>query len=185
MAQGEGHRLGDGRVRHAAARDEHPLRPRVRQGPDRRPDARDLPAHRTQPPRRHRHVLQADGGTRTAAITGAYVALADAVADARAKGLIGKNAEPLTGSVAAVSVGIVGGQAVLDLDYEEDVTAGTDMNVVMTGDGRYIEVQGTAEGQPFERALLDELLELAAKGCADLTVAQREALDPGAEGAAS
>ena len=130
-------------------------------------------------------VLQADGGTRTAAITGAYVALADAVADARAKGLIGKNAEPLTGSVAAVSVGIVGGQAVLDLDYEEDVTAGTDMNVVMTGDGRYIEVQGTAEGQPFERALLDELLELAAKGCADLTVAQREALDPGAEGAAS
>ena len=130
-------------------------------------------------------VLQADGGTRTAAITGAYVALADAVADARAKGLIGKNAEPLTGSVAAVSVGIVGGQAVLDLDYEEDVTAGTDMNVVMTGDGRYIEVQGTAEGQPFERALLDELLELAAKGCADLTVAQRAALDAGAEGAAS
>ena len=65
------------------------------------------------------------------------------------------------------------------------MTAGTDMNVVMTGDGRYIEVQGTAEGQPFERALLDELLELAAKGCADLTVAQREALDPGAEGAAS
>ncbi len=130
-------------------------------------------------------VLQADGGTRTAAITGAYVALADAIADARAKGLIGRNAEPLTGSVAAVSVGIVGGEAVLDLDYEEDVTAGTDMNVVMTGDGRYIEVQGTAEGQPFERALLDELLELAAKGCADLTAAQREALDPGAEEPAS
>ena len=130
-------------------------------------------------------VLQADGGTRTAAITGAYVALADAVADARARGLIGKNAEPLTGSVAAVSVGIVGGQAVLDLDYEEDVTAGTDMNVVMTGDGRYIEVQGTAEGQPFERALLDELLELAARGCAFLTTAQRAALDSGGEGAAS
>ena len=130
-------------------------------------------------------VLQADGGTRTAAITGAYVALADAIADARAKGLVGKNAEPLIGSVAAVSVGIVGGEAVLDLDYEEDVTAGTDMNVVMTGDGRYIEVQGTAEGQPFERALLDELLELAAKGCAGLTAAQQEALDPGADGPAS
>jgi ribonuclease PH len=130
-------------------------------------------------------VLQADGGTRTAAITGAYVALADAIADARAKGLVGKNSQPLTGSVAAVSVGIVGGQAVLDLDYEEDVTAGTDMNVVMTGDGRYIEVQGTAEGQPFERALLDELLELAAKGCADLTTAQQAALASGAEGPAS
>ena len=130
-------------------------------------------------------VLQADGGTRTAAITGAYVALADAIADARTKGLIGKSAQPLTGSVAAVSVGIVGGQAALDLDYEEDVTADTDMNVVMTGDGRYIEVQGTAEGQPFERALLDELLELAAKGCADLTAAQQAALAPGAEGAAS
>src|SRR6478672_3540216 len=88
-------------------------------------------------------VLQADGGTRTAAITGA-------IEDARRKGLIGKNAQPLTGSVAAVSVGVVGGQPVLDLDYPEDSTAETDMNVVMTGDGRYVEVQGTAEGEPFD-----------------------------------
>lgn len=130
-------------------------------------------------------VLQADGGTRTAAITGAYVALADAIEDARAKGLIAKGAEPLTGSVAAVSVGIVGGRAVIDLDYPEDSTAETDMNVVMTGDGRYIEVQGTAEGEPFDRALLDDLLELAAKGCADLTAAQRAALASGSEGVAS
>ena len=100
-------------------------------------------------------VLQADGGTRTAAITGAYVALVDAIEDARSRGLIGKNAQPLTGSVAAVSVGIVGGLPVLDLDYPEDSTAETDMNVVMTGDGRFVEVQGTAEGEPFDRALLD------------------------------
>ncbi len=124
-------------------------------------------------------VLQADGGTRTAAITGAFVALTDAIEDARAKGLIGKNAQPLTGSVAAISVGIVGGQPVLDLDYPEDSTAETDMNVVMTGDGRYVEVQGTAEGEPFDRALLDGLLELAAKGCADLTERQRAALAEG------
>ena len=91
-------------------------------------------------------VLQADGGTRTAAITGAWVALADAVADARAKGLVAAGAEPLTGSIAAVSVGLVAGRPVLDLDYPEDSTAQTDMNVVMTGDGRFVEVQGTAEG---------------------------------------
>jgi ribonuclease PH len=121
-------------------------------------------------------VLQADGGTRTAAITGAFVALADAIEDARAKGLIGKAAQPLTGSVAAVSVGVVGGRAVLDLDYPEDSTAETDMNVVMTGDGRFIEVQGTAEGEPFDRDLLDQLLDLAKKGCADLTERQRQAL---------
>jgi ribonuclease PH len=122
-------------------------------------------------------VLQADGGTRTAAITGAWVALSDAIEDARAKGLIGASAQPLTGSVAAVSVGIVDGRAVLDLDYPEDVGAGTDMNVVMTGDGHFVEVQGTAEGQPFDRALLDDLLDLAAKGCADLTIIQRAALE--------
>ena len=121
-------------------------------------------------------VLQADGGTRTAAITGAFVALADAIEDARAKGLIAKKAETLTGSVAAVSVGVVGGQAVLDLDYPEDSTAETDMNVVMTGDGRFIEVQGTAEGEPFDRDLLDQLLDLAKKGCADLTERQQQAL---------
>ena len=119
-------------------------------------------------------VLQADGGTRTAAITGAYVALVDAVSHLRGLGALA--GEPLTGSLAAVSVGVVDGTAMLDLQYEEDVRAGTDMNVVMTGDGRYIEVQGTAEGQPFDRAVLDELLELAATGCADLTEAQQQAL---------
>ncbi|MBA2560052.1 MAG: ribonuclease PH [Propionibacteriales bacterium] len=119
-------------------------------------------------------VLQADGGTRTAAITGAYVALADAIAYLRAeRKLVG---EPLTGSVAAVSVGIVDGEPRLDLPYEEDVRAQTDMNVVMTGAGSFIEVQGTAEGAPFDRALLDSLLDLAVKGCGDLTVLQNQAL---------
>ncbi len=125
-------------------------------------------------------VLQADGGTRTAAITGAYVALADAVEYLR-----GRNAlagEPLTGSVAAVSVGVCGGQPCLDLEYVEDVAAATDMNVVCTGDGRFVEVQGTAEGEPFDRALLDSLLDLAVGGCADLTLIQKAALavNPGA-----
>ncbi|MBC3762760.1 ribonuclease PH [Quadrisphaera oryzae] len=119
-------------------------------------------------------VLQADGGTRTAAITGAYVALHDAVTWAREKGLVRK--DPLRGSVAAVSVGIDRGQPVLDLEYVEDVRAQTDMNVVMTGDGRFVEVQGTAEGEPFAKAELDALLELAAGGCAELTRLQREAL---------
>ncbi len=122
-------------------------------------------------------VLQADGGTRTAAITGAYVALADAVAHLRSAGSL--TGEPLTGSVAAVSVGIVDGLPRLDLPYEEDVRAETDMNVVMTGDGRFVEVQGTAEGQAFDRAELDALLSLATKGCADLTVLQHSALDSG------
>ncbi|MDH4353427.1 MAG: ribonuclease PH [Actinomycetota bacterium] len=121
-------------------------------------------------------VLQADGGTRTAAITGAYVALADAVAHAREAGFVAAGAQPLTGSVAAVSVGIVGGVPLLDLCYEEDVTAETDMNVVCTGDGRFVEVQGTAEGEPFERELLDGLLDLAVAGCADLAALQRGAL---------
>ncbi|MGZ5415580.1 MAG: ribonuclease PH [Nocardioides sp.] len=114
-------------------------------------------------------VLQADGGTRTAAITGAYVALVDACAT------LGRT-EALTGSVAAVSVGIIDGEPRLDLPYEEDVRAETDMNVVMTGDGKYIEVQGTAEADPFDRKLLDALLTLAEQGCADLTKIQREAL---------
>jgi ribonuclease PH len=121
-------------------------------------------------------VLQADGGTRTAAITGAYVALVDAIEDARARGLLPRKAKPLTGSVAAVSVGIVQGEPVLDLDYPEDSTAHTDMNVVMTGDGRFIEVQGTAEGEPFDREVLGRLLDLATKGCEDLTARQLEAL---------
>jgi ribonuclease PH len=114
-------------------------------------------------------VLQADGGTRTAAITGAYVALADAVAHLGVTGA-------LTGSVAAVSVGIIDGVPRLDLPYEEDVRAETDMNVVMTGDGKFVEVQGTAEGVAFDRAELDALLALAEKGCADLTLLQKAAL---------
>ena len=121
-------------------------------------------------------VLQADGGTRTAAITGAYVALVDAIEDARSKKLLSATAAPLTGSVSAISVGIVDGEPVLDLDYPEDVNAGTDMNVVMTGSGEYVEVQGTAEGKPFDRDLLNTLLDLAAKGCADLTAMQDAAL---------
>jgi ribonuclease PH len=120
-------------------------------------------------------VLQADGGTRTAAITGAYVALADAVAHLRAHGALA--GEPLTGSVAAVSVGIIDGVPRLDLHYDDDVRAETDMNVVMTGDGRFVEVQGTAEGAPFDRAELDTLLELATKGCAELTRLQVQALE--------
>jgi ribonuclease PH len=119
-------------------------------------------------------VLQADGGTRTAAITGAYVALADACAHLREQKAL--KGQPLKGSVAAVSVGIIDGVPRLDLPYEEDVRAETDMNVVMTGDGRFVEVQGTAEGDPFPRERLDELLTLAAKGCADLTQIQQAAL---------
>jgi ribonuclease PH len=120
-------------------------------------------------------VLQADGGTRTAAITGAYVALADAVTHLRAKGAL--KGEPLTGSVAAVSVGIIDGAPRLDLHYDDDVRAQTDMNVVMTGTGEFVEVQGTAEGAPFNRAELDALLDLAAGGCAELTRLQLDALE--------
>ncbi|MFI1314043.1 ribonuclease PH [Streptomyces albidoflavus] len=121
-------------------------------------------------------VLQADGGTRTAAITGAYVALADAVSWAQGKKIIKPGRKPLTGTVAAVSVGIVGSTPLLDLCYEEDVRAETDMNVVCTGDGRFVEVQGTAEGAPFDRAELNALLDLGATGCADLTKGQLAAL---------
>ncbi|HET7476220.1 MAG TPA: ribonuclease PH [Dermatophilaceae bacterium] len=121
-------------------------------------------------------VLQADGGTRTAAITGAYVALADALETGRSRGSILASAQPLSGSVAAVSVGVVGGVPVLDLDYPEDVGADTDMNVVMTGDGRFVEVQGTAEGDPFDRVLLGGLLDLATAGCAELSRLQALAL---------
>ena len=125
-------------------------------------------------------VLQADGGTRTAAITGAYVALVDAVAHLRGLGAL--KGDPITGSIAAVSVGIIDGEPRLDLPYEEDVRADTDMNVVMTGDGRFVEVQGTAEAEPFDRALLDQLLDLAAGGCAELTRLQQAALDAPAAG---
>lgn len=121
-------------------------------------------------------VLQADGGTRTAAITGAYVALADAIETGRRSGAVASKATPLKGSVAAISVGVVKGVPVADLDYPEDSTAETDMNVVMTGDGRFIEVQGTAEGAPFDKAELDALLALATDACAELTRLQTEAL---------
>jgi len=121
-------------------------------------------------------VLQADGGTRTAAITGAYVALADAITWSKSQGHIKATANPLSDSVAAVSVGIVGGVPMLDLCYEEDVRADTDMNVVCSGDGRFIEVQGTAEGVPFDRDLLNQLLDLAVAGCKDLGKLQAAAL---------
>jgi len=119
-------------------------------------------------------VLQADGGTRTAAITGSYVALVDALTWARGEGHV--SGDPLTDSVAAVSVGIIDGEPRLDLHYDDDVRAETDMNVVMTGAGNFVEVQGTAEGEPFDRALLDNLLDLAAAGIADLTELQKAAL---------
>jgi ribonuclease PH len=121
-------------------------------------------------------VLQADGGTRTAAITGAYVALQDAISWAKEKGHIPASAKPLKQSVAAVSVGIINGTPTLDLCYEEDVSAETDMNIVCTGDGNFIEVQGTAEGEPFDRTLLNQLLDLGAAGCAQLTKLQAAAL---------
>jgi ribonuclease PH len=121
-------------------------------------------------------VLQADGGTRTAAITGAYVALADAIEWGRSKNFIGKNARALHDSVAAVSVGIIDGEPLLDLMYTEDSRAETDMNVVLTGRGLFVEVQGTAEGAPFDRRELDSLLDLAIGGTADLTKLQVAAL---------
>ena len=121
-------------------------------------------------------VLQADGGTRTAAITGAYVALQDAISWAKEKAHIASGANPLKQSVAAVSVGIINGTPTLDLCYEEDVNAGTDMNIVCTGDGNFIEVQGTAEGEPFDRTLLNQLLDLGAAGCAQLTKLQAAVL---------
>jgi ribonuclease PH len=119
-------------------------------------------------------VLQADGGTRTAAITGGYVALADAIGWLRGRKKL--RGDPLVASVAAVSVGIIDGQPRLDLCYEEDVAAETDMNVVCTGDGDFVEIQGTAEREPFSRELLDQLLELAVAGCGELTRLQRQAL---------
>jgi len=121
-------------------------------------------------------VLQADGGTRTAAITGAYVALADAINWAKANNHISNGVNPIIQSVSAVSVGVINGVAVLDLCYEEDVSAQTDMNIVCTGDGNFIEVQGTAEGKPFDRTMLDQLLDLGAKGCVQLTKLQAQAL---------
>jgi ribonuclease PH len=119
-------------------------------------------------------VLQADGGTRCASICGAYVAVADAVAGLLKSGALTET--PLTGSIAAVSVGVYQGQPVLDLDYVEDSDCDTDMNVVMTGAGGIVEVQGTAEGEPFSRATLEALLDLATAGIVQITAAQEKAL---------
>jgi ribonuclease PH len=119
-------------------------------------------------------VLQADGGTRCASITGAMVAMADAFAWMRAQGMIA--GDPIRDFVAAVSVGIVEGTPVLDLDYAEDSSCGTDMNVVMTGAGHFVEVQGTAEGHPFTRDEMSKLIDLAARGISELVAKQRASL---------
>lgn len=121
-------------------------------------------------------VLQADGGTRTASITGAYLALVDAISWAKGQGIIPAKAQPLTDSVSAISVGIVDGLPLLDLPYVEDVAAETDMNVVVTGSGKFIEVQGTAEGTPFDREELNQLLDLALEGTSQLAQLQAQAL---------
>ncbi len=126
-------------------------------------------------------VLQADGGTRTASITGAYVALADAMDSLVRRRAIA--ASPLHGQVAAVSVGIVGGASVVDLDYAEDSSAETDMNVVMNNGGAFIEIQGTAEGHAFRRHELDDLLNLATAACQQLFAAQLASLQSAPEGA--
>lgn len=125
-------------------------------------------------------VLQADGGTRTAAITGAYVALAQAVQWARENKLVSPKAKVLTDSVAAVSVGIIDGVPMLDLPYTEDVRAETDMNVVVTGSGKFVEVQGTAEGEPFDRDELNELLDLALIGTKQLAELQHQVISSNA-----
>lgn len=121
-------------------------------------------------------VLQADGGTRTTSITGAYVALADAIEWAKKKGYIAPNKKVLKDQVSAVSVGVIDGTSMLDLPYIEDSQAQTDMNVAMTGSGDFIEIQGTAEGAPYSRETLNTLLDLAAKGNKELQAAQSAAL---------
>jgi ribonuclease PH len=120
-------------------------------------------------------VIQADGGTRTASITGAYVALHDAVNYLLQKGLLTES--PLRDAVAAISVGVYKGEPVLDLDYIEDSDCDTDMNVVMTGNGGFVEIQGTAEGKPFERQTMDAMLDLAAAGIRELVAKQKTALE--------
>ena len=119
-------------------------------------------------------VLQADGGTRTASITGATLAVSDAISHLMVQGLLAQS--PILQPMAAISVGMYKGVPVLDLDYDEDSACDTDMNVVMTGDGRFVEIQGTAEGTPFQRAEMDALLDLAAQGCGQLFDLQRAAL---------
>ena len=119
-------------------------------------------------------VIQADGGTRTASITGAYVAMVDAVNTLLQKGLLTET--PIKDSVAAISVGVYQGTPVLDLDYIEDSDCDTDMNVVMTGNGGFVEIQGTAEGEPFARETMNQMLDLAAKGIGEISVIQQQAL---------
>ncbi|MBF5040535.1 ribonuclease PH [Methylophilus sp. VKM B-3414] len=119
-------------------------------------------------------VIQADGGTRTASITGAYVAMVDAVSTLLQKGLLAES--PIKDSVAAISVGVYQGTPVLDLDYIEDSDCDTDMNVVMTGNGGFVEIQGTAEGEPFARETMNQMLDLAAKGISEIAVIQQTAL---------
>lgn len=119
-------------------------------------------------------VVQADGGTRTASITGAYIAVYDTIAMLVKKGVI--TSMPLNDSVAAVSVGIVGNKALLDLNYEEDSTAEVDMNIIMTGSGKFVEVQGTAEAEPFSKDALSELISLASSGISELTSIQKKSL---------
>jgi ribonuclease PH len=122
-------------------------------------------------------VLQADGGTRTAAITGAYLALVDAIEWGKSKNFISEKSRPLSDSIAAISVGIIDQVPMLDLAYTEDVRAETDMNVVVTGSGKFVEVQGTAEAAPFDRSELDALLDLALKGTTELSALQRKILE--------
>lgn len=119
-------------------------------------------------------VIQADGGTRTASITGAYVAMVDAVSTLLQKGLLTET--PIKDSVGAISVGVYQGAPVLDLDYIEDSDCDTDMNVVMTGNGGFVEIQGTAEGEPFSRDTMNQMLDLAAKGIAEIANIQQQAL---------
>ena len=121
-------------------------------------------------------VLQADGGTRTAAITGAYIALVDAIEWGKSKKFISEKKHPISDSIAAISVGIVDSVPFLDLAYTEDVRAETDMNVVVTGSGKFVEVQGTAEQTPFDRNELDALLDLALKGTVELSEIQKRVL---------
>ncbi|MEY4323692.1 MAG: hypothetical protein RL410_1473, partial [Actinomycetota bacterium] len=121
-------------------------------------------------------VLQADGGTRTAAITGAWVALHDALAWAAERNIVKNLDAVLLDTVSAISVGVIDGEPRLDLHYEEDVRAETDMNIVMTGSGGLVEVQGTAEGVPFTRTQFDALLDLASKGCSELSAMQKAAV---------
>ena len=193
MAAGERARLGDGRVRDAARatntrNDRESVKGRLggRTHEISRLVGRSLRAAVDSGDRREPividcDVLQADGGTRTAAVTGGYVALADAIDWLRKRGKL--KGSPLVASVAAVSVGIVNGEPRLDLCYEEDSAAETDMNVVCTGTGDFVEIQGTAEREPFSRAHLGELLDLATVGCAELSRLQTESLNTALSGA--